>query len=200
MVDVSVDHSENRSTNIFERKNIVMKTVKNLLVVCAFILLATISLYGGEYTLAPTYPDVSEWGGHGIVKYTHTFVAATDTCYMPFSVPRARAGTDTVVVSVSGGSAPYLQSGTTDTVKVYFGYQWSDNNTNWSTISALGTDSTKTGTEGVYTWVFNRITTFTPAGIHPYYRIVAIGQTTSGGATNIIGNKIMVFTLRPYDY
>jgi hypothetical protein len=175
-----------------------MKTIKYFLIL-GILTIFIAPMLMGIYTLSPTFPKPTEWGG-GIWKFSHTFVAATDTAYMPFSPPRPKGGADTVAVIVDCGAAPDGQTGTGDTVKVYFGYQWSDDNTNWSALTAIGTDSTKTGTDEVYTWTQFRLGFYTSTGIHPYYRIVAIGQTTSGGATNIIGNKILVFLLRQYNY
>lgn len=172
-----------------------MKKIKFILF--ALVALVLLTVFMGIYTVQPTFPgkSITEWNG-GIWKFTGTFVAATDTFYFPFSPPRPYDLLDTTVVAAQLGVAPYSQSGTTDTVKVTWRLQYSDDNTNWSTTVALGVDSTKTGTEGVYTWTRCFVTRFTGTGIHPYYRITAIGNETSGGATNIIGNKLLVFLLR----
>jgi hypothetical protein len=169
-----------------------------LLIVIAVVFAMT---FMGLYTLQPTFPgkSISEWNG-GIWKFTHTFVAATDTCYMPFSPPRPKTGTDTIVVVVDCGVAAYGQSGTNDTLNVGWYYQWSDDNTNFQTATTIGIDSSATATEGVYEWKQKTISIYTDGGIHPYYRIIAIGRTPSGGKANFIGNKIIVNLLRQYSY
>jgi hypothetical protein len=179
------------------KENKSMKALKYIGLV--FVLALFAMTFMGIYTQTATYPKYTEWSG-GIWKFTGTFVAATDTFYFPFSIPRPKTGTDTIAVIADCGVAPYKQTGTTDTVKVVWSYQWSDDNTNWQTATAIGTDSTKTGTEGVYTWKQKTISIYTDGGLHPYYRIIAIGAATTGGATNVIGNKLLVYLLRQYGY
>jgi hypothetical protein len=168
-----------------------------------FILLAVFMIAGllsmGIYTVSPTFPGrgITEWGG-GIWQFNGTFVAATDTFYFPINPPRPKSSIDTNVVALSLGAAPL--STARDTVKVAWSYQYSDDNTNWSTAVTVSTDSTKTGTVDVYTWKYAMITSYSSNGIHPYYRIRAIGGTTSGGANNIAGVKLLAFALRQYGY
>lgn len=181
-----------------------MKTIKYLALVMVVFLMGTVFM--GIYTLSPTYPTktspstYTSWGNGGITMFAHTFVAATDTCYMVFPVPRPKAGTDTIVAVASMYSAPVGQTGTNDTSNVYWGYQWSDDNSVWSTLTELGQDSTATGVSDTYISRCHIIGSYDGTGIHPFYRLVAIGKVPSGGKLNVIGNKFYVYLIRQYNY
>ena len=177
-----------------------MKTIKILSLLVVIALVCTLTLMG-SYTKSATYPKPPEWGG-GMWKFTHTFVAATDTVYFPFSVPRSRSASDTIAVRADLYVAPSGQSGATDTCNVIWYYQWSDDNSIWSALgTAVGADSLTTGVSDTYNApVQYCVSRYTQGGIHPYHRFVAIGKIPSGGKLNIIGNKLLVYLFRPYDY
>ena len=157
------------------------------------------STFMGIYTQSATYPTYSQWVG-GITSFTGTFVAATDTFYFPVSIPRPRAGTDTIAFVADLGIAAYNQSGTNDTLSVTWSYQWSDDNSNFQTPTTIGSDSSATATQGVYEYKQKTVSIYADGGLHPFYRIRAIGQTPSGGKANVIGNKLLVILLRQYNY
>jgi hypothetical protein len=177
-----------------------MKTVKYFSLLIVIVLISMIA-FMGTYTKTATYPkSIPDWPG-GVIKFTHTFVAATDTVYFPFSCPRPKGANDTIAYRADLFVAPGLQSGATDTVNVGWAYQWSDDNVTWSTALAVGADSATTGVTDAYNQPTQYcISKFTHGGLHPYNRIRAIGNIPAGGKLNIIGNKLLVYLLRPYDY
>jgi hypothetical protein len=160
-----------------------------------FTILAVVGMLSmGIYTVKPTRVTTNpDWYG-GILQFDGQFVAATDTFYFPFTASRPKNVQDTIAYALSLGASPL--STARDTVDVYWGLQFSDDNSNWSSLTALATDSTKTGTVSIWTWKYYVIGTYVYGGIHPYYRVVAIGKTVSGGANNIIGNHVRVFALK----
>ena len=170
-----------------------MKALKYLALFTVIVVIGT--MFMGIYTVKPTVAgaNIPGWSG-GILQFDGQFVAATDTFYFPFNADRPKSVQDTIAYALSLGCSPL--STARDTVDVYWGLQFSDDNSNWSTLTQLATDSTKTGTVSVYTWKQYILGTYFGTGIHPYYRVVAIGKTQSGGANNIAGNHIRAYALR----
>ena len=175
-----------------------MKTLKYLGFLTIVFMMATVFM--GIYTIKPRAVSVTEWGGGGIIRFDFAFVAATDTAYFPFTVPRPHSGSDSVWYSIDLGVAPAVSFGTADSSNVYFGFQTSDDNVNWNTLVRIRQDSAATGTAGVFIFHNFNYVVGESSGCHPYNRIVVIGETPSGGKANEIGNQVIVYCLRQYNY
>lgn len=165
--------------------------------------------YATTYTHTPTRSVVNSFP---ILNATHTFsgtagaaVVSADTAYFPFSPAALYAtgnGQDTVIAVMALQSKASTVNTNGDSTYVTWQYQWSLDNSTWSTAKTLAVDSGSVTTAPIPStaYTYNRIVkvtanlTGTPFWSTPYARVVAIGGGLSGGYHNSPGN-IISFTL-----
>lgn len=157
----------------------------------AFNVVTTLDMQAASYTKSKSVITVTNWGNY--LRFSHTFVTRTDTVYMPFQWDRPNSPGDTLLGIVN------LKTIYSDSNRVVWTYQYSDDNTNWSTAKSIGTDSADVAaaTVNYRTIEIGASIEAGYGGWQPYARFVAAGATLATGISNEIGNQLQVNILEP---
>lgn len=168
-------------------KQTALKLVFVAIAVLLIVSFAVDTADATSYTKTYNQTGVKKEPREGFVfwRFSHTFVAATDTVYMTLPPVRPKVGEDTTryVVNV------YTTSANGDSTDVGVRWRYSSDNLNWK-LTTLGTDSTtwastETGTAATLNSV--RIIKSDHGGYQPYESLMLVGITG-----NLIGTKIVI--------
>jgi hypothetical protein len=161
------------------------------MIVALAVLVAAPGLFATQYTKTALWDRTNaNWGP--FVYFQHTFIAATDTFYCPFTMEYGNSNNPAVTIGILT-----TKLATDSVCDISVRYQVSVDNANWQTFT-LGTDSTTWATAlayGSYTPVFMPITATnggnTSVGFFPYTRIKVFGNV----GNSVAGTRVRVYIL-----
>jgi hypothetical protein len=168
-----------------------MKAAKLFMRACVILTILTVAVAGMyvdaqaiQYTKTVQYTTINSWTTTTRLAWCqHTFVARVDTVYMPFTLTLP-----TNVIADTLATVLVIETIATDSSNITWGYQYSMDNSNWSTLVTIQRDSSASTTLKITTVPLG-YSVGAGAGFHPpYFRVRMAGMAAAaGGVANKIG-------------